>query len=171
MEGRLLREAMSGGKPAALIDIIGVTHGTFYTARWIPRDVIDVGPPRKHTNDWTILVSGLGTQFRKPSTYLPSQPPDNSLLGKTVYAMVHAIYRERFQFIHPGLYSDIDRNGGPDRISEEIVRGVHSAGISHLLEKSSFTLEELGDAASYRLPTGKSQVLAGVYLRWSSTLR
>lgn len=169
MQGRLLREGHTGGQPSALIDIAGVTHSRFYTARWVPRNVIEVGPPVKELKDWTIQISGLGTRFQNESKYQPSEPPDNTPFGKTVHAMINAIYHEQFPFISPVLYKDIDEFGGTDAISKAIIDGVKLAGLYDAFNVPDFNISQLKAAASCTLPTNRSHVLAGVYARWSKT--
>ncbi|CAI6246548.1 unnamed protein product [Periconia digitata] len=169
MQGRLLRESHTNGQPTALIDIPGVTHGVFYTARWVSRNIIEVGPPVKELENWAIQISGLGTRFQNVSKYQPSEPPDNTPFGKTVHAMINAIYHERLPFVPDVLYEDIRKFGGTDVISQTIIDGVKLAGLYDAFNVPNFNISQLRAAALCTLPTNTSRVLAGVYARWSKS--
>ncbi|KAF2129561.1 hypothetical protein P153DRAFT_396821 [Dothidotthia symphoricarpi CBS 119687] len=171
MQGRLLGEHTSQkGTAMAKIFIQGVTEGSGFTNRYVPRDYIDKGPPwQANINDWKIEMNLLTGTFDAQG-WNTSHLPDTTTLGKTIAKLITAFRKSPANFMEGRFPTFVDTHG-INKLTYMIIDGIKKAGLYAVLTRSdgSFTKDDLINAAKYTITPGCSFEERGIYGRFHLT--
>ncbi|KAL6709950.1 hypothetical protein ACN47E_000735 [Coniothyrium glycines] len=170
MQAQCLSEATQQNKTMVLIYIPGVTEhvtkeGHTVQQQWIPATRIRKGVPlRSDTNSWPIRSTVRHWNIQA-SQWTKNNPPDKSMLGRTITKLIEAIHTSAPAWLNTNLKRLLETQSIAS-ISNVIVQGTKDARLYDILNKPDFTCNDIIVSARHIIDSNYKKSTAGVYLRW-----